>query len=271
MKNSVTIQLADWQQLDSKWLDDFSYHITHSWTAICCGALVGVALVGRNAFHPTNAYLKIMVAPEYRRQGIGTALFEVVRQRIAQPLQAGVMADDQVAVAFLAKQKFHVERNCFEYELASTAIKADASLTLQAVSELKTQQQADLQKILVSHYVGTHEQVNAVDLTLSEVDIYQVLTDQSDLCVSQFYQSGTTCCYALVETEVDLAFVTYVGYVGERRIYQRFLETVLARLKRDYKYLCFEIDDTDEAAMCLVPLLSVATPIAYQTYIHRIK
>lgn len=69
--------------------------------------LVGVATLLATPRHPTFAFFSAVVAPERRRRGIGTALFDRLRRDWDErPLLARVHETDEAGIAFLLANQF---------------------------------------------------------------------------------------------------------------------------------------------------------------------
>ena len=77
--------------------------------------VVGFESCKHHFVHPNRAYLQIFVSPDFRRQGLGSALFEHLRQILADKanFQISIYSDAFATIAFLKNWGFHLVRRCF--------------------------------------------------------------------------------------------------------------------------------------------------------------
>ena len=269
VQQTLTPQLA-------AWLPNFPYQQLASWVAYCDEEVVGVAVTGSNCMHPINRYVELVIAPNYRRQGWGTRLFQAIVAATAQPLQWSGDETACDALVFVEKVGFQLKRRCWEYEVETDSLASrwqeETSLPLCSVDKLNSTQLQQLQKQVVAHYRTVHHAVNPLTMALSLAEIYQCLTTAMtpawSFCLLD--SCGDVSCWVLVESDGSEAFVTYVGRhkTADWTVYEGFLAQVLRRLAQQFERLSFEVDDVDEEAMCLQRLLSVELPAAYCNYVY---
>ena len=89
-----------------------SQYIRQSFAVEIDGQIMGRAMYGHTvwAFEPGKFYLYIMIHPDYRRQGLGTAIYQQLLAELAQhrpvKLLVGTREDKPSALAFLQKEGF---------------------------------------------------------------------------------------------------------------------------------------------------------------------
>jgi GNAT superfamily N-acetyltransferase len=69
------------------------------------GELVGVGTILHGSFHPIHTWLDLVVSPDTRRRGIGTAVFDELRARAPTPLCARVRYDQPGAIRFFQRHQ----------------------------------------------------------------------------------------------------------------------------------------------------------------------
>jgi GNAT superfamily N-acetyltransferase len=77
--------------------------------------MIGCASIVQNPLHPARFPCAIEVAPTWRRQGVGTALLNAVKElrgTVSRPLSTKARASDTAAMAFLTGQGGRVYQSC---------------------------------------------------------------------------------------------------------------------------------------------------------------
>lgn len=103
-----------------------------AWVAVVDGKIVGTGyyqqMPGR--YHPRKFDIQVAVLPDFRRQGIGGALYEQLREALAPfdpiALGAGARESRPDAVAFLEHRGFHEKLRNWESHLDLTVFTTDA-------------------------------------------------------------------------------------------------------------------------------------------------
>jgi GNAT superfamily N-acetyltransferase len=73
--------------------------------------ILGFGMVGVSSYHPSFAYLKIIIDPSHQRRGIGSALYthlvKLLEAQISLPIKTATYEHQEHALAFLQHRGFH--------------------------------------------------------------------------------------------------------------------------------------------------------------------
>lgn len=253
------------------------WHITNQDQAV-----VAHGILGRNPYHPYCDELGIWIHDDYRRQGLGSRLLEVMsstdrlQERVpnstdVQPLKVSITSDKTSTTAFLKHHDFELRRQCFEFR--QERLKKDfecTQLSLNNLASLSTQQLEAVFKQLYLDYEMNHLSVSPMSHEMPVQEWIDRLTLGISFEDSFVYCENNKIAYCLVEDEASSAYVCYTGsQLPTGGATENFLKNCLNHLFSKFTWVDFEIDTTDQIAMKFLDILDITPTDSYDAYIKK--
>lgn len=253
------------------------WHITNQTQTV-----VAHGILGRNPYHPNCDELGIWVHDDYRRQGLGSRLLEVMSSTAmslepvensadVQPLKVSITCDKTNVAAFLKHHDFELRRQCFEFR--QERLKKDFECTqipLNNLPSLSAMQLEAVFKQLYLDYEMNHQSVSPMSHEMSVQEWIDRLTLGISFEASVVYCENNKIAYCLVEAEASSAYVCYTGsQLPTGGATENFLKNCLNLLFSKFSWVDFEIDTTDQVAMKFLDIFDITPTDSYDAYIKK--
>ncbi len=240
--------------------DDPNFEHNDALIAWLDGQAVGFAMRLERKFHPHLSILELAVLPEFRRRGIGTALWQEIKQSVPERHWRSMVRDNRgEAQFFLEKHGFKVLRRTW---IAFLKIpKAIKSTLPNGFSWLENPKTEVLGALIKNYYLATHQINPPAEFSL-EIWVKTVLRDHHPQTLRVLTHQGKPMAVAVLAPSIDelegildLACLSLSpAYQGEeKRIVTILLkELFLVAQTLGATQIQAEIDDTSPAAMALL-------------------
>lgn len=247
--------------------------------------VLGICASWDNPTHPHREYVSVVVAPEHRRQGIGTAMFSHLYGEKHLPLQTAFASTNREAASFADKLGFCKARETYTFWCKGKRRCVKENPTLKTAGEtvavLSQTEREEFYRLAQEDYARKHAGVNPLNPAYSLDEFAELLEDDMVENASYVARTNECLCYMFVyeddgrdETAQGSAFenasnqVEYprrsvlIGYTGFSPVsgiknehaangYRLFLESALHKLVERFDWIALEADDCDEDAMLL--------------------
>ncbi len=242
--------------------DDLGFDHADALIAWLDNRAVGFAMRFERKFHPHLSTLEIAVLPEFRRRGIGTALWQEIKQSVPERhWRSRVRENRSEAQFFLEKHGFKVLRRTW---MAFLEIPEATEATLpHGFSWLENPKTEVLGTLIKNYYLATHRINPPAEFPL-EVWTKTVLADHYPETLRVLVHEGKPMAVAALapsldglEGILDLACLSLSAvYQGEEKRIVAIILNELFALAQTFEAMQIhaEIDDTDPAAMLLLEL-----------------
>lgn len=240
--------------------DDLDFEHDDALIAFLDGQAVGFALFRERTFHPHLSTLEIGVLPEFRRSGIGTALWQEIKKFAPDRDWRSMVRENRAeGRLFLEKQGFQVLRQTWMAYLNVPEV-VEATLP-QGFVWLEQPQPEALGLLIKNHYLASH-QINPPAEFPPEVWLETVLRDHlSEFLRVLTHQGKPVVVAALAPSIDDLEGVLDLACLSLDVAYQSEANKIVPVLLHELflvartlgaKQIHAEIDDTDSAAVALL-------------------
>jgi GNAT superfamily N-acetyltransferase len=240
--------------------DDLDFEHDDALVAWLDGQAVGFAMRFEWAFHPHLSTLEIAVLPEFRRSGIGTALWnELTKFPPHRHWRCMVRENRSEAQFFLEKHGFQVLRRTW---MAYLEIPSEINPTLPfGFAWQKHPSPEVLGTLIKNHYVATH-QINPPAEFPPEVWVETVLRDHLPESLRVLVHQGKPVAVAALAPSIDgLENTLDLSCLSLNVAYQSDAKRIVAVLLNELFLIAqtfgatqihAEIDDTSPAAMAML-------------------
>lgn len=234
--------------------------------------VVALGSLWLNPIHPHREYVGIFVDPAYRRQGIGTQIFNQLKNISAKKaFQAAISSKDATAVSFLKSCNFRLGHKCFTPVLKDI-ISTNFQKPFYSFQSLSAKQQSAVLALQLSNYQATHAAINALNPAISLDDWRNLILDGlSQKHSFVLLQDEQIAAYILVYHSTDELEIGYVGGQSADLIndYLPFYHTVLNRSLNHFQSFSLEADDVDPFAFALLETYPFDPDDSWDTYLFK--
>lgn len=247
--------------------DDLNLKHNDALIAFLDGQAVGFALRRERTFHPNLSTLEIAVLPEFRRLGIGSALWQEIKKHAPDRNWRSMVRENRAEGRFfLEKQGFRVLRRTWMAYLNIPEVVEATTLPL-GFAWLEQPQPEALGLLIKHHYLASH-QINPPAEFPAEVWLETVLRDHlPETLRVLIHQGKPVAVAALAPSMDDLEGVLDLGCLSLDLSYHQEANKIVSVLLKELflvaqtfgaSQIHAEVDDTDPTAMSLLefkPLL----------------
>lgn len=218
---------------------------------------IGMISFYKNKFHTSTCHFH-MDLPAYDMeiaQEFGKNLAVLSRKS----LQIMVDSDQKEKISFLEAAGFRCRRKCYEIEVAAK------NLVSQIRPDLPIRQchagdplYLACTELLYQYYQDTHSEISPLTATFQE---FSEVVPKMAYCMRE---AGTVQQAIFVEDN-ELAYCC----CSDVKEFGNFAAAVLGEMYSRYSHVFFEVDDCDQAAMCLLELFQINLQNSHNTYIRE--
>lgn len=220
------------------------------------GELVAVGGLYTNEIHPHREYIAVYVGPAYRRQGIGTELFNELKGRAGiAKFQATISSNNREGVQFLHQLGFQLARKCYTPDLKSPKkLAPEPKLsTFKSLEKLEENQTENLISLQLENYRLTHEAINPLNELIPLKRWKELVFDGIDQDHSWvLIEENKILSYILSyrDEESDEIEIGYIGGRDEKEIstYLPFYVEIINGLISQFETVSIEADNVNPFA-----------------------
>lgn len=217
--------------------------------------LAGTVETYKNYFHSKNLYIKFDL--QSYDESTAKELFEKLREKAQNPLQAMVSSKETGIVKFILAGGFCRRRRCYETEVSKADMisKSISACKLQKCQK-GTPEYEKCRRLLYAQYAKKHERISPITAEFEEFC--------KDLPAETIYSAagGEIRHFAFVE-ENEIA---YVGTTDKADFFS-FAAALAELMFESFETIFFESDDCDGETMALRSLFRNKSDESYDTYI----